>query len=324
VRRFLDRVRPRVAIILETEIWPTLYATLGRRRIPLVLASARVSTKSVDRYRRMASLFTETLSHGIVIGAQSEADARRFLAIGAPQERVVVTGNVKLDLQIPAEAVRLGREFREGCGTGRPVWIAGSTHEGEEQAVLESHQAVRRRHPEALLILVPRHPQRFDSVRNMLRKSGMAHAMRSQGQRPAANTEVFLVDTLGELQMFYAASDVAFVAGSLVPIGGHNVLEPAVLGMPILVGPHNFNAQEIADLLQQAGALKVVRSPEELAQRITEYFDDPALARQDGERGRAAVEQSRGAVARLVALVEPVISSSAEPVARVPESSGSH
>jgi 3-deoxy-D-manno-octulosonic-acid transferase len=322
VHRFLDRIRPRVAIILETEIWPTLYAALGRRQIPLVLASARVSTKSVDRYRRMASLFTETLSHGIVIGAQSEADARRFRAIGAPRERVIVTGNVKLDLQIPGPAIRSGQEFRERCGRARPVWIAGSTHDGEEEAVLESHEAVRRKHPDALLILVPRHPQRFDGVRTLLRRNGMRHTLRSEGQMPTADTEVFLVDTLGELQMFYSASDVAFVAGSLVPIGGHNVLEPAVLGIPILVGPHNFNAQEIADLLQQAGALKVVRSSRELAQRVTEYFDDPSLARQDGELGRAAVEQSRGAVARLVALVSPLISPAASAVARSWESSG--
>jgi 3-deoxy-D-manno-octulosonic-acid transferase len=268
----------------------------------------------------MASLFSETLSHGIVIGAQSEADARRFRSIGAPQERVIVTGNAKLDLQIPEQAVRAGREFRAACGTRRPVWIAGSTHEGEEEAVLESHATVRRRHPDALLILVPRHPQRFDSVRSGLRKGGVRHALRSQGGKPAADTEVFLVDTLGELQMFYAAADVAFVAGSLVPIGGHNVLEPAVLGMPILVGPHNFNAQEIADLLQQAGALKVVRSSSELAQRVVEYFDDPALARHEGELGRAAVQQSRGAVARLVALVAPLLRSAALPEAASSES----
>jgi 3-deoxy-D-manno-octulosonic-acid transferase len=307
VRRFLDRIQPQVAIILETEIWPTLYDTLGRRGIPLVMASARVSTRSVDRYRRMASLFRETLSHGILIGAQTAADADRFRAIGAPADRVRVTGNVKFDMEIPETSIAAGRDFRARCGAARPVWIAGSTHEGEEEAMLAAHAIVRARHPGALLILVPRHPQRFESVRALLRRSGVEFAQRSAGVEPAAGQPVFLVDTLGELQMFYAASDVAFVAGSLVPVGGHSLLEPAVLGLPMLSGPHTQNAQDVADLFEQCGALRIVRSKDELAQRVVGWFDDPALARADGERGQHAVAQSRGAVRRLVAMVAPLI-----------------
>jgi 3-deoxy-D-manno-octulosonic-acid transferase len=308
VRRFLDRIRPQVAIILETEIWPTLYDALGRRRIPLVMASARVSTRSVDRYRRMASLFKETLSHGILIGAQTAADAERFRAIGAAADRVRVTGNVKFDMEIPASTIAAGREFRTRCGVGRPVWIAGSTHEGEEEAALAAHALVRARHPEALLILVPRHPQRFEVVRNLLRRRGSGFAQRSSGEAPTEAQETFLVDTLGELQMFYAAADVAFVGGSLVPIGGHNLLEPAVLGLPMLSGPHTHNAQDIADLLRQCGALHIVRSATELAQRVGGYFDDPLLARGSGARGQQTVAQSRGAVDRLVAMVVPLLS----------------
>ena len=310
VRRFLERIRPSVAIILETEIWPTLYDTLGRRGIPLVMGSARVSAKSVDRYRRMASLFRETLSHGILIGAQSEADAERFRAIGAAPERVRVTGNVKFDLEMPQASVDAGREFRRQCGTARPVWIAGSTHEGEEDAALAAHEAVIARHPGALLLLVPRHPQRFEAVRALLRKRGVRFAQRSQGGIPAAGQPVFLLDTLGELQAFYAAADVAFVGGSLVPIGGHNLLEPAVLGLPILSGPHTHNAQDIAELLQQCGALRIVRSREELAQRVTECFDDPERARAAGAQGRQSVAQSRGAVAQLVEMVVPLLNPS--------------
>lgn len=310
VRRFLDRIRPSVAIILETEIWPTLYDALGRRGIPLVMGSARVSAKSVDRYRRMASLFRETLSHGILIGAQSEADAERFRAIGAAPERVRVTGNVKFDLEMPQASVDAGREFRRQCGTARPVWIAGSTHEGEEDAALAAHEAVIARHPGALLVLVPRHPQRFEAVRALLRKRGVRFAQRSQGGIPAAGQPVFLLDTLGELQAFYAAADVAFVGGSLVPIGGHNLLEPAVLGLPMLSGPHTHNAQDIAELLQQCGALRIVRSREELAQRVTECFDDPERARAAGAQGRQSVAQSRGAVAQLVEMVVPLLNPS--------------
>jgi 3-deoxy-D-manno-octulosonic-acid transferase len=322
VHRFLDRTRPGVAIIVETEIWPTLYHALGRRGIPLVMASARVSTRSVDRYRRMASLFRETLSHGILIGAQSEVDAKRFLQIGAAADRVRVTGNVKFDLEIPPAAIAAGREFRAGCGTGRPVWIAGSTHEREEDAVLAAHQTVRARHPSSLLILVPRHPQRFEAVRSLLRKRGHRWVQRSSGRSPGIDDDVFLVDTLGELQMFYAAADVAFVGGSLVPIGGHNLLEPAVLGLPILSGPYTQNAQDIAELLVQAGAVRIVRSPEDLAQRVGDYFDDPMLARENGERGREAVAQSRGAVGRIVAMVLPLFSRPASAVAAGSASSG--
>jgi len=308
VRRFLDRLQPRVAIILETEIWPTLYHELGRRHIPLVLASARVSTRSVDRYRLMASLFKETLSHGILIGAQTAADAERFKAIGAAAERVRVTGNVKFDMEIPAASIAAGRAFRDQCGPGRPVWIAGSTHEGEEEAALAAHARVLEQHPGALLILVPRHPQRFESVRALLRKRGHAFAQRSSGAIPGPSQSVFLVDTLGELQMFYAAADVAFVGGSLVPVGGHNLLEPAVLGLPMLSGPHTHNAQDVAELLQECGALRIVRSKEELAQRVGEGFDDPARARDDGALGQQTVAQSRGAVHRLVAMVAPLLS----------------
>jgi len=308
VGRFLDCVQPRVAIILETEIWPTLYHTLGRRGIPLVMASARVSTRSVDRYRRMASLFRETLSHGILIGAQTAADAERFRAIGAAPDRVRVTGNVKFDMEIPAASVAAGRDFRARCAAGRPVWVAGSTHEGEEEAALIAHAIVRERHPGALLILVPRHPQRFESVRALLRRRGLDFAQRSSSQEPVARQAVYLVDTLGELQMFYAAADVAFVGGSLVPVGGHSLLEPAVLGLPMLSGPHTHNAQDVADLLEQCGALRIVRGNEDLARRTCQWLDEPALARADGARGQQAVAQSRGAVSRLVAMVAPLLS----------------
>jgi 3-deoxy-D-manno-octulosonic-acid transferase len=307
VRRFLDRVRPQVAIILETEIWPTLYHELGRRGIPVVMASARLSTRSVERYRHVASLLRGTLSHGVLIGAQTAADADRFRAIGAAPERVRVTGNVKFDLEIPPATVAAGRGFRAGCAPPRPVWIAGSTHEGEEEAALDAHARIRESHPGALLILVPRHPQRFEAVRTLLRRRDVPFAQRSAGAAPGPQEAVYLLDTLGELQTFYAAADVAFVGGSLVPVGGHNLLEPAVLGMPMVSGPHTQNAQDVAELLQQCGALRIVRSREELAQRVTEWFDDPARARADGERGRQAVAQSRGAVARLVEMIAPLV-----------------
>jgi 3-deoxy-D-manno-octulosonic-acid transferase len=308
VRRFLDRIEPRVAVVLETEIWPTLYFALGRRGIPLLLASARLSPKSVDRYRRLTSLFAATMSRGVLVGAQTPADAERFCAIGAAPERVQVTGNVKYDLQIPQASIDAGRALRAQCGAERPVWIAGSTHEGEEEAALAAHARLCERHHDALLVLVPRHPQRFDAVRTLLRKRNVRCALRSAGQVPGPGESVWLVDTLGELQAFYAAADIAFVAGSLVPIGGHNLLEPAVLGLPILSGPYTNNAQDIADMLVDCGALTIVADATALGERLIEACDAPGPARARGEQGRKRVAQSRGAVDRLVAMLEPLLS----------------
>jgi 3-deoxy-D-manno-octulosonic-acid transferase len=309
MRRFLDRVQPRIAVILETEIWPVLYRGLARRGIPLVIASARLSARSVERYRRLGSLPRETLAHA-VIGAQSSLDAERFRAIGAAPDRVHVTGNVKFDLEIPQDVVDAGREFRRQHAASRPVWIAGSTHEGEEDAALEAHATACRRHPDALLLLVPRHPQRFEAVRAALASRGLRFAQRSRGGVPGADDALYLIDTLGELQSFYAAADVAFVGGTLVPVGGHNLLEPAVLGLPVLAGPHTHNSPESAELLAGSRALTIVHDRAELAQAVTVYLDDPPRAAAAGARGRAAVDASRGAVDRLTALIEPLLKES--------------
>jgi 3-deoxy-D-manno-octulosonic-acid transferase len=323
VQRFLDRIAPRAAVILETEIWPTLYAELGRRRIPLLLGSARVTPKSVARYRRMASLFRDALANDMLIGAQTQGDAERFVAIGADPRRVQVTGNIKYDIAIPADTIDGGRELRRRWDPARPVWIAGSTHDGEEAAALAAHALVRAVHPTALLLLVPRHPQRFDVVRTLLRKGGVPHARRSAGTLPDAGDPVFLIDTLGELQMFYAAADIAFVGGSLVPIGGHSLLEPAVLGLPMLSGPHTRNSQDVADLLQRAGGLQLVHDPQELGARLLGWLDQPGQARAAGARGRDAVAANRGAVDRLVAMIEPLLRASGERPAAAPAGSGS-
>ena len=312
MRRFLVRVQPRLAVMLETEIWPALYRELGRRRVPLVIGSARLSNRSVDRYRRVSALIRRTLAGNIVIGAQSVADAERFCELGAAPERVHVTGNVKLDLQIPESAIDAGQDFRRRYAPHRPVWIAGSTHEGEEEAALTAHATTRTRHPDALLVIVPRHPQRFEAVRAALRRGGISFTQRSSGGAPAEGDAVFLLDTLGELQTFYAAADVAFVGGTLVPVGGHNLLEPAVLGRPILAGPYTHNAPEIARLLAESGALSIVSDAAELARQVTGLFDDPPRAAAAGGRGESAVAANRGAVDRLLALIEPLLRSSDE------------
>ncbi|MGB8327027.1 MAG: lipid IV(A) 3-deoxy-D-manno-octulosonic acid transferase [Steroidobacteraceae bacterium] len=307
VRRFLDRIRPHIAIVIETELWPNLYHACGARGVPLVLASARLSPRSIRRYRLLARLFAETLSHGIVIAAQSAADAQRFRSIGAPPDRTHVTGNLKFDFAPPADIADRGVDIRRAQAAGRPVWIAGSTHPGEEERVLAAHRRVRAQVVDALLILVPRHPSRFGEVAALLHRERVSFVTRSSRQNCSPDTEVMLVDTLGELVAFYAASDVAFVAGSLVPIGGHNLLEPAALGRAILTGPYNFKGQDVADLLFECRAAERVANSEELAAAVVRLLRDPDERARMGGIARDTVQSNRGALARLLELVEPLL-----------------
>jgi 3-deoxy-D-manno-octulosonic-acid transferase len=307
VRRFFARVRPRLAVILETEIWPNLYHRCGRLEIPLVMASARISPRSVTRYRRLVGLFRQALSHGIFIAAQSEQDAERFRSIGASAERTHVVGNIKFDFRLPQNIESQGTQLRRMLGADRPVWVAGSTHAGEEDVLLAAHRLVRARVPRALLVMVPRHPPRFDEVGQWLKSAGVKFVTRGSGAGAGEETEVFLVDTLGELLSFYAAGDVAFVGGTLVPIGGHNLLEPASLGLPVLAGPNNYNSADVARLLVEGGAVRLVHDARELADAVCGLLADPGLRARMGASGRQAIEENRGAVDRLMAFLAPLL-----------------
>jgi len=309
VRRFFDRVQPRLAVILETELWPNLYDECGRREVPLVLASARISPRSVGRYRLLASLFRKTLANGIVIAAQSPADAERFRSIGANPARTHVIGNVKFDLHVAADHRAQGAALRaQHAATQRFVWVAGSTHDGEEQQVLRAHALLRAAGVDALLVLAPRHPPRFDTVAQRLRADGLRIARRSANERADATTDVLLLDTLGELSLYYAAADAAFVGGSLVPIGGHNLLEPAALGIPTLTGPHVFNAEDIAAALVAEGAVACIEDGESLQRALLTLAHDPNERARRGAQGVAVVDRNRGTLERLVALLDPLLS----------------
>jgi 3-deoxy-D-manno-octulosonic-acid transferase len=307
VKRFFDWCRPAITIILETELWPNLYHECGRRNVPLVLASARVSPKSIGRYRKLVSLFKETLSNGIVIAAQTPADAERFLSFGANPDRTHVAGNIKFDFDLPEDLTELGIELRNACGANRPVWIAASTHAGEEEACLRAHRRVQEQFPNALLILVPRHPERFDGIAALTDKQGFRFVRRSRATQCEASTEVLLGDTMGELMLFYAAADVAFVGGSLVDIGGHNLLEPAALKLPMITGPYNYNAQDVADLIIDSGAAVVVRDESELAAQVIRLLGDPAERERIGTQVETLIGASRGALGRLLALLAPLL-----------------
>jgi 3-deoxy-D-manno-octulosonic-acid transferase len=309
VKRFFDAVQPRISIIFETELWPNLYFECRKRGVPLVLASARISPASLIRYRWLRGLFRETLSKGVIVAAQSEADADRFREMGADPARMYVTGNIKFDFALPPDTSEKGRAIRAQEAPNRPVWIAGSTHGGEETTVLKAHQLVRESFPDALLFLVPRHKQRFNEVADWLNSKGVRFARYSRGEVCTSETEVLLVDTLGELLNFYAASDVAFVGGSLVRVGGHNLLEPAALTRPVLTGPNNFNSEDVCQLLLARGAVRIVHNAREMADQVSALLADSELRAKIGSIGRAAVDENRGSLSRLLELIGPLIES---------------
>ncbi len=311
VQRFLRRTRPRIAVIVETELWPNLYAGCARAGIPVIVASARISPRSFPRYRRFAPLFKESLSN-ITVAAQTDDDATRFRTIGAGN--VQVSGNIKFDIELPATVAEAGRQFRANELSARPAWIAASTHEGEEAAALEAHQRVQAEIAgNCVLILVPRHPQRFSAVKALLAERRVHFVTRSSAELPDASTQVLLLDTMGELVQFLAASDVAFIAGSLVPVGGHNFLEPAALGLPIVSGPHVFNAQAMSDKFFDAGAAVKVNSTGELASAVIALLKHPQRREAMGLRGRQLIDSNRGAVNRIVDLIAQLDKSISDP-----------
>ncbi len=307
VRSFYRSVNPEIALIMETEIWPNLYRGSGIRGIPLILVSARISPKSVPGYRRLLPLFRETLSHGIIIAAQSRADADRFLSLGANAERTRVTGNIKFDIELDEGLAERGTALRAEQFGDRPVWIAASTHNGEEKLVLNAHRKLLETHEDLLLLLVPRHPERFPQVRELVENNDLTVVARTENRRCDAGVQVFLGDTMGELPLFYAASDIAFVAGSLIPVGGHNLLEPAALSKPIISGPHVFNGQEIADMFVDQDACRIVSDWSELADAVEQLLDDTERAAAMGRNGFRLVEQNRGSMHRLLVLLEPLL-----------------
>ncbi|MBS1225805.1 MAG: Three-deoxy-D-manno-octulosonic-acid transferase domain protein [Proteobacteria bacterium] len=304
--RFLRQTRPRLALIMETELWPNLLRQCAVAGIPTLIANARLSERSARGYARIRWLTASMLRDITLIAAQAEADAERFRALGAP--RVEVTGNLKYDLTLPDDLLERGRQFRQDVlGAHRAVWIAASTHAGEDEQVLEAFARLRARWPELLLLLVPRHPERFDGVAALYQQRGFSVVRRSEQRICTPEAAVFLGDSMGELLLFYAATDLAFVGGSLVPTGGHNVLEPALLGLPVLFGPHMFNFTEAGERLLEAKAAWQVTDAAELAAMVDRLLTDPALRQNAGQLGRSVVERHRGALAALLGWIETLL-----------------
>lgn len=303
VRHFLRRARPVVGILMETELWPNLIRAAARMGVPLALANARLSERSARGYARLPALTRASLARIAVVAAQTEADAARLRQLGACE--VTVAGNLKFDIAPPAVLLDRGAAWRRRWGA-RPVLLAASTREGEEPPLLRAF--AERAPAEVLLVLVPRHPQRFDVVAGLIEAADLPYARRSATTAVEATTRVLLGDSLGELFAYYAACDVAFVGGSLQPLGGQNLIEAASVGRPVLVGPHTFNFEAATRQAIEAGAALRVRDADDcIAEALRLLADAPARARM-GEAGLAFAACHRGAAARVAALISPRVS----------------
>ena len=296
--RFLDRVQPRLAVVMETELWPNHIHQCAKRNIPVALANARLSERSARGYARFGKLTAPMLGELSLIAVQTQTEAQRFLDRPGCVE---VTGSIKFDLKIDAELLQRADALRQQWqATTRPVWIAASTHAGEDEIVLAAHRQLLKTQPDALLILVPRHPERFNSVHELCISERLTTRRRSTAEAVQASDQVLLGDTMGELLFLYALADIAFVGGSLVANGGHNLLEPAALGKPVLSGPHLFNFLEIAAQLREAGAMSEVENAMQLADKVAALLNEPSEMQHMSQAGLSVLKANQGALERLL------------------------
>jgi 3-deoxy-D-manno-octulosonic-acid transferase len=307
VKYFIEKVKPSVLITMETEIWPNLYQACQKSEIPILIVNARLSEKSSKGYHLVSGLMKQTLMKVDVIAAQTESDAERFISFGADREKVIVTGNLKFDITVAHSISEQAESLKRYFSVNRPVWIAASTQEGEEEIVLSAHQAILKEHPQAILILAPRHPDRVNKVAALCDALNMKYIKRTENRRFPPECSIYILDTLGELQLHYAASQVAFVGGSLVNTGGQNMMEPASLALPVISGKHTYNFTEVTQLLIENDALVIVSNAHELANEINEMLSDANRRHNMGENGREVIESNRGNIKRLMEIIEPYL-----------------
>lgn len=304
MKQFLRRIRPTLLIIMEKELWLNCFSICAQKKIPIFIANGALSLRSLNGYKRFVPhrIIQQVLDAITVVFAQSKIDGARFLELGLDPERLVVAGNIKFDVTLKEGVEIAGKQYRQ-MFSNRPVWVAASTHSGEEEPVLSAFKQILAQYPEALLILVPRHPERFESVAALLTEQKYAFVKRSSAMTVMPETQILLGDTLGELALFYAASDVAFVGASLVPIGGHNTLEPAALSVPILVGSHVHSYIEITKKLTDAGALIQISDSAALAKAVLHWFANPVEREKAGAAAKKVVEENRGAVKQMMDVI---------------------
>jgi 3-deoxy-D-manno-octulosonic-acid transferase len=308
VKRFIKIIQPSLLITMETEIWPNLYSACQNSSVPILIINARLSEKSSRGYRLVSGLMKQTLLKVDVIAAQTKKDAGRFLSFGADKNKVLVAGNLKFDISIPHSISEQAQSLKRYFSVNRPVWIAASTQEGEEEIILKAHKLVLKKYPDTVLILAPRHPERVNKVAILCDDEGMKYVRRTAQQNFSPELNVYILDTLGELQLHYATSQLAFVGGSLVNTGGQNMMEPASLGLPVISGPYTYNFMEITELLSEQEALIFVSNELELANEVCSLLSDANHRHNIGEKGREVIESNKGNIDRLMKIIEPYLS----------------
>jgi 3-deoxy-D-manno-octulosonic-acid transferase len=308
--RFYRRFKPQIAIILETEIWPNMLHQARRRGVPSLIVNARLSVKSARGYARFGGFISNVLADITHICAQTRASADRFVSLGLDAKNISVPGNIKFDMEIPPHFHEQAEVIRRDWFQQRPSWIAASTHDGEDEKVLTAFAVIKTQLPNTLLVLVPRHPERFTEVAKLCEKKGFTVTRRSEQKSARVNSDIFLLDTLGELKLYYATVDIAFVGGSLVPTGGHNMLEPAALSVPVLFGPYVHNFIEISERLLSKRAAVRVSDEKALAQEVVQLLQHPEKRDKMGSAGHSFVEQNRGAVKKITERIVEIINAS--------------
>ena len=305
--RFLDRLQPRLLLVMETEIWPNLFLSAHRLKVPVVIANARLSKHSATRFQRFSGFTRQVLQSVTWFGAQSDEDRDRLIHSGANPESTDMTGNLKFDLQLPGGLTEKAVQLRSAWGTQRPVLVAGSTHEADENVLIPAFAELLESLPTALLILVPRHPERFARTAELAKIAGLRTEMHSQGEACSEQAQCFVIDTMGELMTYYACGDIAYVGGSMGEQGGHNALEPAALGLPVLFGPNMENAKEIVAKLIDSEAAISVSNQQELQEAVRNLFNNSVQCSDMGINGRSLIEKNKGALDLTLKAVRPLL-----------------
>lgn len=307
VNRFMKCFKPKLAVIVETEIWPNLFACCGRNNIPLYIINARLSEKSSRGYQKIPFLTHPVLAQVNLIATQTQEDAHRYIAIGADCEKVKILGNLKFDIENPQSTIEQGLQIKADFFGDRFVWLIASTHKDEETIFLEIYKEIKHKIPGLLLVIAPRHPERFADVKKLCEQQQLGVVMRTTGESVYSETDVYLVDTMGELKMLYAASDIAFVGGSMVPRGGHNILEAAAVGVPVMFGPYMFNFKEIASGVLSCSAAIQCQNKDEIVNAIVTLYKQPDYRKVLAEKGLEFVRQNQGAISRIYAMLDSSI-----------------
>lgn len=306
ISRFIKTVQPQALIIMETELWPNLLHQCHQRQIPVSILNARLSEQSCQRYQRIRGFFRHMMQGVHTVLCQHQDDADRFRRLGVRSDQLAVTGSIKFDIRLNQQQIEIGAEWKAQLNQ-RPVWIAASTHKGEDEKIILAHQQLRKEVPEALLILVPRHPERFDAVAALVKQNNLSLIRRSQNQAIQPSTQVYLGDSMGEMASYFQMADIAWMGGSFVPVGGHNLLEPAALAKPTLIGPHFYNFSDITRQLVTKQACHVVQDEHELATELLSLFRDDGLRQSMGMAGFDVVTANQGALEKSLKAIEASI-----------------